>query len=86
MTKHLATITILSDDRHNNSSAMQKVMTEESRLIRARLGINLSPMCSVQCPGLITLVVEGTLAEIKTLTAKFNKLKAVKARSLVITK
>jgi hypothetical protein len=86
MIKHLATITILSDDRHSNSMAMQKVMTEESRLIRARLGINLSPMCSSQCPGLITLIVEGTLAEIKMLTAKFNKLKSVKAKSIVITK
>jgi hypothetical protein len=86
MTKHLATITILSDDRHNNSTAMQKVMTDNGRLIRARLGINLSPMCSAQCPGLITLVVEGTLTEIKALTAKFNKLKAVKAKSIVITK
>jgi len=86
MKKQLATITILSDDRHNNAGAMQKILTADSRLIRARLGLNLSPMCSAQCPGMIILAVEGTLAEIKSLTAKLNKLKAVKAKSLVITK
>jgi metal-responsive CopG/Arc/MetJ family transcriptional regulator len=84
MTKHLATITILSDDRHNNALAIQKVMTKESRLIHARLGVNLVPACSAQCMGIITLIAEGSLAEIKALTAKFNKLKAVKAKSLVI--
>jgi metal-responsive CopG/Arc/MetJ family transcriptional regulator len=86
MKKHLATITILSDDRHNNAANMQKIMTKESRLIRARLGINLAPLCSALCPGMIVLVVEGSEAEIKALTAKLNKLKAVKARSLIITK
>lgn len=86
MKKHLATITVLSDDRHNNATAMQKVMTDSSRLIRARLGINLAPMCSALCPGMIVLVVEGSETEIKALTSKLNKLKAVKAKSLVITK
>jgi metal-responsive CopG/Arc/MetJ family transcriptional regulator len=86
MKKHLATITILSDDRHNNAANMQKIMTEQSRLIRARLGINLAPMCSALCPGMIVLVVEGAEAEIKSLTKKLNSLKAVKAKSLVITK
>lgn len=86
MKKHLATITILSDDRHNNSTAMQKVMTEEGRLVRARLGINLAPMCSALCPGMIVLIAEGTEAEIKMLTKKLNSLKSVKAKSLIITK
>lgn len=86
MKKHLATITILSDDRHNNAAKMQKVLTENSRIIRARLGLNLAPMCSALCPGMIVLVAEGTEAEIKALTAKLNKLKNVKAKSLIITK
>jgi hypothetical protein len=84
MKKHLATITILSDDRHVNSATMQKIMTANSPLIRARLGINLSPLCSAQCPGLITLVAEGTVVEIKGLVAKFNAIKAVKAKSIII--
>jgi hypothetical protein len=84
MKKHLATITILSDDRHNNALAIQKVMTDEGGLIHARLGMNLVPACSAQCMGIITLIVEGSSADIKRLTAKFNKIKAVKAKSLVI--
>ena len=86
MVKHLATITILSDDRHHNATAMQKIMTDNGRLIRARLGVNLSPLCSAQCPGIIVLIVEGSEAEIKALTKKLDALKAVKAKSLVITK
>ncbi|MFA5248668.1 MAG: hypothetical protein WC415_05690 [Patescibacteria group bacterium] len=86
MKKHLATITIMSDDRHNNSTAMQKIMTDSSNLIRTRLGVNLAPMCSAKCPGLIVLVAEGVEADIKALTAKFNKIKFVKAKSVVITK
>lgn len=86
MKKHLATVTIMSDDRHANSLAMQKVLTAESRIIRTRLGVNLSPLCSVQCPGLIVLIAEGTRTEIAALTSKLNALKDVKAKSLVITK
>jgi metal-responsive CopG/Arc/MetJ family transcriptional regulator len=86
MKKHLATITIMSDDRHNNSANMQKIFTEHGRIIRARLGLNLAPMCSSLCPGMIVLVAEGTEAEIKVLTKKLNALKAVKAKSLIITK
>jgi len=84
MTKHLATITILSDDRHVSAQAMQRVMTASGRLIRARLGVNIAPMCIAQCTGLIVLAVEGSLAEIKELVAKFNKIKSVKAKSLII--
>jgi hypothetical protein len=84
MIKHLATITIFSDDRHNNALAIQKIMTEESRLIHARLGVNLVPACSAQCMGIITLIAEGSTAQITSLTAKFNKLKAVKAKSIII--
>lgn len=85
MKKHLATITILSDDRHSNAAKMQEVLTNNSRVIRARLGINLAPMCSALCPGMIVLVAEGTEAEIKALTKKLNGLKAIKAKSLIIT-
>ncbi|HTX86902.1 MAG TPA: hypothetical protein VMC41_02460 [Candidatus Nanoarchaeia archaeon] len=86
LTKHLATITILSDDRHNNALAIQKVMTANSKLIHARLGMNIVPACSAKCNGIICLIVEGSLSDIKALTAKFNKIKDVSAKSLVITK
>ncbi len=86
MKKYLATITILSDDRHNNALAIQRVMTAGSRLIHARMGVNFVPACSAQCMGIITIVVEGSPADIKALTAKFNKIKDVSAKSLLITK
>jgi metal-responsive CopG/Arc/MetJ family transcriptional regulator len=84
MKKHLATITILSDDRHATAQTLQKIMTNSGRLIRARLGVNLTPACVAQCPGIIVLVVEGVKADIEGLAKKFNKVKSVKAKSLVI--
>lgn len=86
MEKHLGTITILSNDRHANSLDLQKVLTEGSRLIRTRLGLNLSPMCSEDCPGLVILAVEGTEDEINDLTNKIDQLESIKAKSVIITK
>jgi metal-responsive CopG/Arc/MetJ family transcriptional regulator len=85
MIKKLATITILSDDRHVNATAIQKIMTANSRLIHARLGVNLVPACSAQCTGIIVVIVEGNSVDIKGLTAAFNKIKSVRAKSLTIS-
>ncbi len=86
MKKHIGTITIFSDDRHDNASKLQEVLTENGNLIRSRLGVNLAPLCSSHCPGVIVLIVEGTTAQINSLTKKIDKIYAVKAKSIIITK
>ncbi len=84
MKKHIGTITIFSNDRHNNSAELQEVLTAAGNLIRSRLGINLAPLCSAKCPGVIVLVVEGTTTQINSLTKKIDKIYAIKAKSVII--
>ncbi|HTW96458.1 MAG TPA: hypothetical protein VMD74_02230 [Candidatus Methylomirabilis sp.] len=84
MKKHLASITIFSDDRHNNAVKLQKILTDNGNLIMARLGVNPARMCSVKCPGIIVLIVEGTSQEISGLTRKIDKIYAMRAKSLII--
>jgi metal-responsive CopG/Arc/MetJ family transcriptional regulator len=84
MKKHIGTITIFSDDRHNNAAKLQEVLTKNGNLIRSRLGVNLSPLCSSACPGVIVLIVEGTKAQINSLTKKIDAIYAVKAKNVVI--
>jgi metal-responsive CopG/Arc/MetJ family transcriptional regulator len=84
MKKHIGTITILSNDRHNNAVKLQELLTASSNLIRSRFGINLAPLCSEKCPGIIVLVVEGSTAQINALAKKIDKLYAIKAKSVVI--
>ncbi len=86
MKKHIGTITIFSNDRHNNAVRLQEVLTDSSNLIRSRFGINLAPLCSEKCPGVIVLVVEGTIAQINALTKKIDKIYAVKAKNVIISK
>ncbi len=82
--KHIGTITIFSNDRHNNAVKLQELLTQSGNIIRSRFGINLAPLCSEKCPGVIVLVAEGTIAQINSLTKKIDGLYAIKAKSVVI--
>ena len=84
--KHLGTITILLEDRHNHAQDVQEILTDNSRIIMARLGVNPSRSCIKNCTGLITLTIEGTAKEISDLTKKLNKLYGIVAKSITITK
>jgi len=75
----LGTISILIKDRHNKSAGVNELLTKESRLIRARLGVNVEPKCAAGCLAVISLVVEGEEKEINDLTKKLNDLSGVKA-------
>ncbi len=83
--KHLGTITILLKDRHNHAQDVQELLTDNSRIIMARLGVNPSRSCIKNCTGIITLTVEGTVKEISDLTKKLNKLYGIVAKSIIIT-
>lgn len=78
---NLGTISILIKDRHNRSSALNELLTQESHLIRARLGVNVEPKCSADCLAVISLIVEGTEEEINGLTEKLNALPGIKAQN-----
>ena len=83
--KHLATITILVKDRQTNSENVNKMLTENSHLIMARLGVNVQRSCVENCTGMITLAVEGTAKEINDLTEKLDGLYGIVAKASIMT-
>ena len=83
--KYLATISILSKDRQANALEVQKILTENGRLVMARLGVNPQRSCISNCTGLIVVAVEGTKKEINALTKKLDKLYGIVARNVIFT-
>ena len=84
--KHLATITILVEDRQTNAKEVQKLLTDHGHIIMARLGVNVQKSCVEHCTGLISIAIEGTSSEIKVLTKKLNDLYGIIAKSSIMTK
>lgn len=84
--KQLGTISILMKDRHSYAVEVQKILTDEGRLIMARMGVNPARTCVQNCTGIVVLIVEGTAKEISALNKKLNKLYGVVAKSVIITK
>ena len=83
--KHLATITILIEDRQTNAGKMQQILTDHGHLIMARMGVNVQPACIAHCTGLISVAVKGTAKEINDLTKKLNQLYGIVAKSSIMT-
>lgn len=85
MKKKLATITILLEDRHTCSGAVNDILTQNSNLIVARMGVNVSRACVSNCPALITVTAEATVEEINKLVEALNVIPKTKAKSLIMT-
>lgn len=83
--KHLATITILVKDRQTHAQEVQRILTENSHLIMARLGVNPQRQCVSNCTGFVVIAVEGTAREISVLTKKLDSLYGIVAKKCVIT-
>lgn len=66
-THPISVISILSRDRQNHSSGINRILTENGHLIIARFGINLQKRCLKKCPAIITIIAEGNREEIKKL-------------------
>ena len=84
--KYLATISIVTTNRHKNSQEIQKILTDYGKIVMARLGVNIQPKCISNCTGLIVLAVQGTKKEIQTLTKSLDKIYAVSAKNNIMTK
>ena len=82
---HLATITILIKDRHNNAKSVNQILTEYGHIIVARLGVNVNRTCLKNCTGLITVAVEATTDEINVLNEKLDKLYGIVAKKAIMT-
>ena len=82
--KYLATITILVENRQKNVPAVNRVLTDNGRLIMARLGISVQRACVGKCAGLIVIAIEASKKEILELTKKLNKLSGILTKSCII--
>lgn len=83
--KHLATITVLIKDRQTHALEVQRVLTDNSHLIMARLGVNPQRQCVANCTGFIVVAVEGTAGEINRLTKKLDSLYGIVAKKCLVT-
>lgn len=84
--KQLGSITILLNEREKNSQKLNLLLTKNSHLIMARLGINIQPKCVSDCTGLITLNVQGSRKEIDDLAKQISGLKGTAVKTSMITK
>lgn len=81
---HLATITILVKDREKNSTAVNRILTENGHLILARLGVNVQKHCIEHCTAIITIIIEAGAMDIAKLTKKLNNLYGIVAKSCLV--
>jgi hypothetical protein len=84
--KHLASITILVEDRQTHAGDVQEILTQNGHIIMARLGVNVQKSCVEHCTGLIVVTIEATTKEINDLTRKLNALYGIIAKSNIMTK
>jgi hypothetical protein len=83
--KHLASITILVEDRQAHALDLNKLLTDNGHLIMARLGINVQRTCIDHCTGFIILAVEAEKKNILKLTKIIDNLYGIKAKYCIIT-
>lgn len=83
--KHLGSITILVKNRQNNAKIIQTILSENSEIIIARLGVNIQKSCIKNCTGLLNILVEGEAREINKLGKKLDGLYGIAAKAIIIT-
>ncbi len=74
MSRVLATISILANDRQAASVDLNKILTESGHLIMSRLGVNVQRNCFEHCLGLIILAVEGDGPKVAELCERLKAL------------
>ncbi len=68
--QYLGVIAILLKAREKSSFEINKILTEASNIIVARMGVNIEPRCSTECLGLICVSVKGDKVQIEELEQK----------------
>lgn len=78
--QHLASLSILSLDRKNNASKINKVLSKHSFIITTRLGVNVQRNCTDKCQTLITLIILATKEEIKYLEKDLREIANIRVK------
>lgn len=75
----LASITILTTNRQQNSSEINGLLTDSGHLIISRMGVNVQKSCTEHCPGMILLALKGEESKILELLNNLNKIEETRA-------
>lgn len=76
----LASITILTTNRQQDSSEINRLLTENGHLIISRMGVNVQKSCTEHCPGMILLALKGEEIKILELLNNLNKIEETRAQ------
>ncbi len=77
MEKRTGFVGIIIDNRTAHASAVNDVLTEHGKLIKARMGVNATDDCAT-----IALTVEASTDELGVLTGKLGSLPGVSVKSM----
>jgi len=83
---NLGTISVLIKNREVCGDKVQKILSGNSRLVMSRMGVNIQPKCISNCLAVITVVVQGTKAELENLTKKINAVKGITAKLNILAR
>lgn len=81
MNKKVGIIGIIINDRKKNASLVNKLLSEHSEIIIARMGVSQKD----EDRGLISLFVDDNTDRIGSLTGKLGNIKGVTVKSLLIS-
>lgn len=76
----LASITILTTNRQQNSTEINRILTENSHLIISRMGVNVQKACTDHCPGMILLALKGEESKMLELLNNLNKIEETRVQ------
>jgi len=81
---HIATVSILVKERGTHAGEVNEILTRHGDRIIARLGVHLERAGIASYGGLITVITEGTITDIKALTDELDALYGIVAKTSVL--
>lgn len=81
---HIATVSILVKEREAHAGKVNEILSRHGNRIISRLGVNLGRAGVGNYSGLITVVVEGSAAELKALTDELDGLYGIVALASIL--
>jgi metal-responsive CopG/Arc/MetJ family transcriptional regulator len=81
---HIATVSILVKERETHAGKVNEILSRHGESIISRLGVNLGRTGVRNYSGLITVVIEGTRADVKALTDELDGLYGIVAKECVL--
>ncbi len=81
---HIASVSILVKERGTHVKEVNDILTRHGDRIIARLGVHLERAGITPYGGLITVIVEGTAADINTLTDELDTLYGIVAKTSIL--